>query len=75
MCLVQTYSDIIKKYQTQILDRGQRMKDKLIQFFLLGCGNLEEAERELNRSIREVQKKTGFNEKLSLQKLAEELGL
>ena len=51
------------------------MKDKLIQFFLLGCGNLEEAEKELDRSIREVQKKTGFNEKLSLQKLAEELGL
>ena len=47
------------------------MKDKLIQFFLLGCGSLEEAEKELDRSVREVQKKTGFNEKLSLQKIAE----
>ena len=51
------------------------MKDKLIQFFLLGCGSLEEAEKELDRSVREVKKKTGFNEKLSLQKLAEELGI
>ena len=51
------------------------MKDKLIQFFMLGCGSLEEAEKELDRSIKEVQKKTGFNEKLSLQKIAEELGL
>ena len=51
------------------------MKDKLIQFFLLGCGSLEEAEKELDRSVREVQKKTGFNEKLSLQKIAEEIGL
>lgn len=51
------------------------MKDKLIQFFLLGCGSLEEAEKELDRSVREVQNKTGFNEKLSLQKIAEEIGL
>lgn len=51
------------------------MKDKLIQFFLLGCGSLEEAKKELDRSIKEVQKKTGLNEKLSLQKIAEEIGL
>ena len=51
------------------------MKDKLIQFFLLGCGSLEEAERELYRSIKTVQEKTGLNEQLSLQKIAEEIGL
>lgn len=51
------------------------MKDKLIQFFMLGCGSLEEAEKELDRSIREVQEKTGLNEQLSLQKIAEEIGL
>ena len=51
------------------------MKDKLIQFFMLGCGNLEEAEKELDRSVREVQEKTGLNEQLSLQKIAEEIGL
>ena len=51
------------------------MREKLLQFFLMGCGSLEEAEKELDRSVREVKKKTGFNEKLSLQKLAEELGL
>ena len=51
------------------------MKDKLIQFFLMGCGSLEEAEKELDRSVREVQKKTGLNEKLSIQILAEEIGL
>ena len=51
------------------------MKEKLIQFFLLGCGCLEEAEKELDRSVREVHKKTGLNEKLSLQKIAEEIGL
>ena len=51
------------------------MKEKLIQFFLLGCGSLEEAEKELDRNIKEVQKKTGLNEKLSLQKIAEEIGL
>ena len=51
------------------------MKDKLIQFFLLGCGSLEEAEKELDRSVREVQEKTGLNKNLSLQKIAEEIGL
>lgn len=51
------------------------MRDKLIQFFLLGCGSLEEAEKELDRSVREVQKKTGLNKKLSIQKIAEEIGL
>ena len=51
------------------------MRDKLIQFFLLGCGSLEEAEKELARSIEVVQKKTGLNENLSLQKIAEEIGL
>ena len=51
------------------------MKEKLIQFFMLGCGSLEEAEKELDRSVREVQNKTGLNEKLSLQKIAEEIGL
>lgn len=51
------------------------MKNKLIQFFLLGCGSLEEAEKELDRSIEVVQKKTGFNAELSLQILAEEIGV
>ena len=51
------------------------MRDKLIQFFLLGCGSLEEAEKELTRSVEAVQKKTGLNAKLSLQKIAEEIGL
>ena len=51
------------------------MRNKVIQFLLLGCGSLEEAEKELDRNIKEVQKKTGFNEKLSLQKIAEEIGL
>lgn len=51
------------------------MKDKIIQFFLLGCVSLEEAEKELDRSVREVQKKTGLNENLSIQKIAEEIGL
>lgn len=51
------------------------MRKQLILFFLQGCGNLEEAEKELERSVREVQKKTGLNENLSLQKIAEEIGL
>ena len=51
------------------------MREKLLQFFLMGCGSLEEAEKELDRSVREVQKKTGLNENLSLQKIAEEIGL
>ena len=51
------------------------MRDKLIQFFLLGCNNRAEAERELDRSIEAVQKKTGLNAGLSLQILAEEIGL
>ena len=51
------------------------MREKLILFFLLGCKNRAEAERELDRSIKAVQKKTGFNAGLSLQKLAEEIGV
>jgi hypothetical protein len=51
------------------------MREKLIQFFLLSCNNRAEAERELDRSIEAVQKKTGFNAGLSLQILAEEMGL
>ena len=51
------------------------MKKKLILFFLQGCGSLAEAERELDRSIKAVQEKTGLNEQLSLQKIAEEIGL
>ena len=51
------------------------MREKLLQFFLMGCGSLEEAERELARSVEAVQKKTGLNAKLSLQKIAEEIGL
>ena len=54
---------------------GKNMRDKLIQFFLLGCNNRAEAERELDRSIEAVQKKTGLNAGLSLQILAEEIGL
>ena len=51
------------------------MREKLIRFFLLGCNNLADAEKELDRSIEAVQKKTGFNAELSLQILAEEIGL
>ena len=54
---------------------GKNMREKLIQFFLLSCNNRAEAERELDRSIEAVQKKTGFNAGLSLQILAEEMGL
>lgn len=55
--------------------RGADMKDKLILFFMLGGRNRAEAEKELDRSIAEVQKKTGFNAGLSLQVLAEEIGV
>ena len=51
------------------------MKEKLIEFFMLGCKNRAEAERELDRSVAEVQKKTGFSTGLSLQVLAEEIGV
>ena len=51
------------------------MRKQLILFFLQGCGSLEEAEIELDRSIKTVQEKTGLNEQLSLQKIAEEIGL
>lgn len=51
------------------------MKEKIIQFFLLGCQSLAEAEKELETSVKEVQKKTGLNEELSIQAIAEEIGL
>ena len=55
--------------------RGADMKDKLILFFMLGGRNRAEAERELDRSVAEVQKKTGFSAGLSMQIIAEEMGL
>ena len=51
------------------------MKEKIIQFFMLGCQSLAEAEKELEISVKEVQKKTGLNAELSLQAIAEEIGL
>ena len=51
------------------------MKEKIIQFFMLGCETKAEAEKELEKSLKEVQDKTGLNEELSLQAIAEEIGL
>lgn len=42
---------------------------------MLGCETKAEAERELEISLKEVQNRTGLNKELSLQAIAEEIGL